>query len=159
MEAIMTLSLQTIGTVQTEPSFALRIDPAYAPGLTGLEGFSHVVVLWHAHQAPAWDAAALLIDKPYRLAPPQLGVFATRSPFRPSGLCQSVAVVTGLDPARGLVQLAWIDAQAGSPVLDIKPYQPSVDRVEAPRLPDWCAHWPANCETSGAFDWGAEFLF
>lgn len=155
----MTLNLQTIGSVQTEPSFALRLDPAFAAGLAGLEAFSHVVVLWQAHRAPVWTAAALVIDKPYRLAPSRLGVFATRSPMRPSGVCQSVAAVTDVDTVRGIVHLSWIDAEAGSPVLDIKPYQPSVDRVNQPRLPAWCAHWPADCESSGAFDWEAEFLF
>ena len=39
------------------------------------------------------------------------------------------------------------------------PYTPSLDRVEAPAVPDWCAHWPRAVETSGDFDWEKEFNF
>ena len=45
----------------------------------------------------------------------------------------------------------------GTPILDIKPYQPSFDRVEHPESPAWCAAWPHSVETSGAFDWASVF--
>ncbi len=43
--------------------------------------------------------------------------------------------------------------------LDLKPYTPSIDRVENPKTPDWCSHWPKSYEESESFDWGAEFNF
>jgi len=46
-----------------------------------------------------------------------------------------------------------------SPVLDIKPYTPSLDRVEAPGVPKWCSHWPKSLEQSEDFDWENEFNF
>jgi len=46
-----------------------------------------------------------------------------------------------------------------SPVLDIKPYIPSLDRVENPIVPDWYEHWPKSCEESGDFDWESGFNF
>lgn len=47
----------------------------------------------------------------------------------------------------------------GSSILDIKPYTPSVDRVEKPNVPKWCSHWPMSYEESGDFNWEDEFLF
>lgn len=46
-----------------------------------------------------------------------------------------------------------------SPVLDIKPYIPSLDRVENPIVPDWCQHRPKSYEESGGFDRESEFNF
>lgn len=46
-----------------------------------------------------------------------------------------------------------MDAEDGTPVIDIKPYTPSFDRVESPIVPDWCASWPKDVETSGDFGW------
>ena len=42
-------------------------------------------------------------------------------------------------------------------ILDLKPYTPSVDRVEKPSIPEWSSHWPLCCEESGDFDWENEF--
>ncbi|MDR0958673.1 MAG: tRNA (N6-threonylcarbamoyladenosine(37)-N6)-methyltransferase TrmO, partial [Clostridiales bacterium] len=52
--------------------------------------------------------------------------------------------------------LTYIEAFDGSPVLDIKPYTPSLDRVELPNVPDWCSHWPKCYEQSGDFEWESE---
>jgi len=59
----------------------------------------------------------------------------------------------------GVIGLAYIDADDQSPVLDIKPYTPSLDRAETPRVPEWCGHWPKNVESSSDFDWESEFNF
>jgi tRNA (Thr-GGU) A37 N-methylase len=63
-----------------------------------------------------------------------------------------------VDLENGLVIVPWIDAEDGTPILDIKPYHPSSDRVRDVRMPEWCAHWPQSLEDSAAFDWEAEFV-
>ena len=88
-----------------------------------------------------------------------LGAFATRTPERPNPIALSCARVTHLDRERGVVGLDYLDAEEGSPVLDLKPYLPSLDRVERPVMPAWCAHWPDSVEKSGDFDWEKEFNF
>ncbi len=97
--------------------------------------------------------------KPYTKGPDTLGTFATRSPQRPNPIALSCTHVTYIDVDSGIIGLAYIDADDQSPVLDIKPYTPSLDRVEAPAVPAWCKHWPNNVETSGEFDWESEFNF
>ena len=58
-----------------------------------------------------------------------------------------------------VIGLNYIDAAHGSPVLDIKPYMPSLDRVETPDMPHWCKSWPYSIEKSTDFDWSSVFNF
>lgn len=155
----MRIELSEIGTVRAGKSFAVELKEQYAAGLLGLKGFSHVMIVWYADKAPAWSSASLRMDKPYRLAPEKLGVFATRSPHRPSSVCVSVAAVSSIDERKGIIKLWWTDAGDGTPVLDIKPYHPCSDRVRDAILPEWCAAWPACYEDSAAFPWENEFRF
>lgn len=62
-------------------------------------------------------------------------------------------------PVSGDTFSIYHDADNGTPVLDIKPYTPSYDRVENPLVPAWCSRWPKNTETSGDFDWDEVFNF
>lgn len=71
----------------------------------------------------------------------------------------SNAYITYIDEEEAIVGLAYIDAYDGSNVLDIKPYTPSIDRVDKPITPSWCKHWPQSVEESGNFNWDEEFNF
>lgn len=153
--------VNTIGTViENGETARIELEESCRPALKGLEGFRHVQVLWWFDGCDdAVSRAVRTVPGPYRGGPEELGVFATRSPERPNPLALSCAEVTEIDLARGTVDLAWLDADPGSPVLDLKPYTPSLDRVGSPGVPDWCAHWPESVEASGDFDWAAEFSF
>ena len=157
----MNFSLKQIGTVRCgEDGFSIVLESAYRPALEGLEGFGHVQALWWFDGCDdPRSRAALTERKPYTRGPETLGVFATRSPRRPNPIAVSTSGVTYIDRENGVVGLTWIDANDGTPVLDLKPYTPSVDRVEDPATPSWCAHWPGSVEAGGDFDWDAEFNF
>lgn len=88
-----------------------------------------------------------------------MGIFATRSPVRPNPIALSTAEIIGIDYQNGIVQIAYIDANDNTPLLDIKPYTPSLDRVETPGVPAWCSHWPQSLEESASFAWENEFNF
>ena len=155
----MTITLTPIGTVSHGKTTTIRLDKELAAGLEGLDGFGHILVLWHAHENPPWDPENLTVSEPYRLGPERLGLLATRSAYRPNPICVSVAAVIGVDAQKGVIEVPWIDAEDGSPVLDVKPYHPSADRVRDVTLPDWCSHWPQSLEESGDFAWDEEFNF
>jgi tRNA (adenine37-N6)-methyltransferase len=155
----MEFTLKPIGTVRAGKTFAVELEEKYTAGLEGLKGFSHVIVVWYADKNPKWKAEDLTMDKPYRLAPARLGVFATRSSHRPNPICVSVAAVSSIDAKKGLVKLWWTDAEDGTPVLDVKPYYHCSEYARDAKTPEWSAHWPACYEESGDFDWGSEFLF
>ena len=150
-----------IGVVHAEgDEFLVEIAPEYRAALTGLDGFSYVQLLWWFDGCDNADARKTRVErKPYTNGPDVLGTFATRSPARPHPIALTTEYVTYVDIDAGVVGLAYLDAADGSPVLDVKPYTPSLDRVEAPEVPAWCAHWPKNVESSGDFDWAREFNF
>lgn len=153
--------LRQIGFIQTDDQgFRLVLDRRYAPALKELDDFNHIQVLWWFSGADEEDCRLRLQERsPYAAAPEIMGTFATRSPMRPNPIALSTAQVLSIDHEHAIVELAYIDADDGSPLLDIKPYTPSLDRVEAPVVPEWCASWPESVEASGDFDWSQVFNF
>lgn len=154
-------TVKQVGTIcADDKGFRLELFPEYKKALIGLDGFSYINILWWFSGCDnKTDRSILLEEKPYTKGPNSIGIFATRSPQRPNPLALSCAYVTYIDADNGIIGLAYIDAHDQSPVLDIKPYTPSLDRVEQPNVPSWCSHWPKYVETSGDFDWEAEFNF
>lgn len=150
-----------IGSIHiNEEGMFLKLEPKYIPALQALDGFSHLSIIWWFSELDSEDTRAVLeTPQPYKNAPEIMGIFATRSPVRPNPIALTAAQVIHIDYQQGLIHLAYIDANDGSPVLDIKPYTPSLDRVETPGVPEWCRHWPASVEQSGNFDWEHEFNF
>lgn len=155
------MRLKPIGKiVNNEKDIYIALDKSYQPALEGLEGFSHLQVCWWFSESDNDVSRTKLSEKnPYTHGPSVLGTFTTRSPERPNPIALSCAQVTYIDKENTVIGLAYIDANNDSPVLDIKPYIPSLDRVEAPIVPQWCNHWPKSCEESGNFDWESEFNF
>ena len=156
-----TYTLNAVGHVRIgEAGARLELLPDYAPTLAGLEGFSHVLVIWWCHLLDSEDYRAVVAaGKPYVKGPDGLGIFATRSPVRPNPIAVSPAIVSGLDVQNGVIETPFIDAEDGSPILDIKPYSPCIDRVREAVTPAWCSHWPAAYEDNEGFDWESEFNF
>ena len=151
--------LAPIGSVIAgEDGFALAVDEPFRPALSGLEGFSHINVLFWCHGVDTPEYRAITTtERPYRDAPEQLGIFATRSPLRPNPIALTPVPVIAIDINEGIVRIPYIDAEPGSPILDIKPYHPAVDRIRDVSVPDWCAGWPLWYEDSATFDWSAVF--
>ena len=142
-----TIELNPIGTVSERDGLsAIEVAEAYRPGLRGLDGFSHLIIVWWASGADEPEYRMFLdAGMPYSKVESPLGI--------------SVVDVAGIDTEAGIIRTPYLDAELGTPVIDIKPYTPSIDRVDAPAVPDWCAHWPRDVETSGDFNWGDEFRF
>ncbi|EEG75557.1 SAM-dependent methyltransferase [[Clostridium] hylemonae] len=144
----------------TEEGTCIKLERQYIPALTALDGFSHINVIWWFSEFDYEEARTVLeTEQPYKKAPADMGIFATRSPIRPNPVALTVSEVIGIDYENGVIDIAYTDADDGSPVLDIKPYTPSLDRVEDPHVPDWCGHWPKSLEGAAQFDWEDEFNF
>lgn len=157
----MIYQLKAIGKVKSDEngSFIL-LNPEYIPGLQALDGFSHINVLWWFSDCDSnTDRNELQTQQPYNGAPEVMGVFSTRSPSRPNPIALTASEVIDIDFVSGIIRVAFIDANDNTPVLDIKPYTPSFDRVETPGVPEWCDGWPKSTEASGCFDWEQVFSF
>ncbi|MGE5526916.1 MAG: tRNA (N6-threonylcarbamoyladenosine(37)-N6)-methyltransferase TrmO [Rhodospirillaceae bacterium] len=114
----------------------IHLEPQLQGGLQGLEGFSHVVVVFFLDQVKAFDPAKQLLRKPRGMEDmPALGVFAQRTKYRPNPLGVTAAQLVGIQDT--VVTVRGLDALDGTPVLDLKPYMPAFDGVSDPRLPSW----------------------
>ena len=153
--------VNSIGKISVnERGMFIELEPKYIPALQALDGFSHLNIIWWFSDFDNKEARNTLeTQQPYKKAPAVMGIFATRSPIRPNPIALSVIEIIRIDYEKGIIQIAYIDANDGTLVLDIKPYTPSLDRVEAPGVPEWCSHWPQNLEESGSFNWEDEFNF
>ena len=100
----------------------LVVRPELEPGLMGLEVGQSILVLFHLHRASGYQ---LQLHPRHDPARPLRGVFATRSQYRPNGIGATVARIQSI---RGnIVTVTGLDAQDGSPILDIKPYSSGFD--------------------------------
>lgn len=150
-----------IGKVKIDDE-GLRIEifPKYKSALKELDDFSHVNVFWWFSDCDNEQARGILeAQSPYKGSPEVMGIFATRSPIRPNPVALTAAQILHIDHQNGVVHIAYIDANNDTPVIDLKPYTPSLDRVENPSVPQWCEHWPKSLEQSANFDWESQFNF
>jgi len=151
------ISIYSIGKIENKEDFVcIKLDSKFKKGLIGLKDYSHVQVLWFADKA---KRDILVEDKPYKKGPDKLGVFSLRSPERANPIMVSNVDIAYVDEDKGIVGLYYIDAFDGTDVIDLKPYTPSIDRVENVRTPDWCKHWPKSYEESSNYNWEEEFNF
>ena len=114
---------QLLSTIVFEPEY--RVPAA----LRGLEGFSHLWLIWQFSEAVrgSWRPTV----RPPRLGGnTRIGVFTTRSPFRPNALGLSCVKLEGItqDAALGpVLTVAGADLMDGTPIFDLKPYLPYTD--------------------------------
>ena len=106
-------------------------EPEYrvADALRGLEGYSHLWIIWQFSQAVRADWSPTV--RPPRLGGNvRMGVFATRSPFRPNHLglsCVKIEAIETDSPMGPVIHVSGADLMDGTPIVDIKPYIPYAD--------------------------------
>lgn len=105
----------------------VEIFPEYAEGLKDVEGFSHIILIYHFHLS----RRAPLKVKPY-MDNEMRGVFATRSPSRPNPI--GISVVQLIKIENNILHIQDVDIVDGTPLLDIKPHVPEFDMREAVRI-------------------------
>ena len=141
------INLKPIGVVHSdfkEPTSArldlkkisaeIEINPELTEALDGLEGFSHIIVLYWMHRA-VFDKDNL---KTYPMGNYNValqGLFAVRTPKRPNPIGKST--VRLLSRRDNILRVQGLDAIDGSLVLDIKPYIPGYDSAAGATVPDW----------------------
>ena len=106
------------GTVEVFEDFSL--------GLKDLDGFSHIILLYHFHCSRGYDLRVV----PFLDSIPR-GLFATRAPKRPNPIGLSIVQLDKID--KGMLFIQNVDILDGTPLLDIKPYVPVFDAQERVR--------------------------
>jgi len=113
----------------------LKILPQFEAGLTDIEGFSHLIVLWEFDRSQGFQLLGM---------PPsdnrQHGVFATRSPYRPNPIGMTTVELLRREDAN--LHVRGVDMLDGTPILDIKPYLSSIPQEKLRR--GWLAEAEAR---------------
>ena len=129
--------IRPIGHVKkSEDRTLIVLDKKYQPGLLGVDGYSHIYMIWWFDKNDIPEKRATLQVHPMgNRGNPLTGVFGTRSPRRPNliamTLCKIVAVKDNM------IEIEKTDAFDGTPILDIKPFIPGYDSTEDAKMPDW----------------------
>jgi len=105
----------------------VEIAPEYEAGLADLEGFSHIILIYHFHRSKgcALEVKPFMDDRGH-------GIFATRAPRRPNAVGISVVRLIGVQGCTLSIQ--DVDILDGTPLLDIKPFVPEFDVRPAERI-------------------------
>jgi len=119
------MPVQGIGGKGTEAT--VEIYPEFKAGLRDLDGFSHIILLYHFHLA---GKSALMV-KPF-LDDESRGIFATRSPLRPNPIGMTAVRLIKIKDNRLTVEN--VDMIDGTPLLDIKPCLPMIDDIQDLRV-------------------------
>ena len=108
-------------TVAKEAEGTVEILPEYAEGLKDIEGFSHIILIYHCHLTKR----PLLKVKPF--ADNHIrGIFSTRAPSRPNPI--GISIVHLIRIEGNTLHIQDVDIVDGTPLLDIKPYIPELDK-------------------------------
>jgi len=105
---------------------SITIYPPFLEGLQDLEGFSHLILIYHFHLSEGYELqpTPFLDTKPH-------GVFATRAPRRPNPI--GFSIVRLIRIREHVLEIENVDILDGTPLLDIKPYVPQFDIVGVER--------------------------
>ena len=114
------------------------LDDELAPALDGIKEYSHIVVLFHISGVTRKQRATLRLHPRDRAEAPLVGVFATRTQYRPNPI--GVTIVPLLQRQGNRLQVSGLDTYNGTPVIDIKPYVPDADLAAQARIPEWLQH-------------------
>jgi tRNA-Thr(GGU) m(6)t(6)A37 methyltransferase TsaA len=144
----MKIEFQPIGVIHTPFTVleSMPIQPAggdgvqgtvdvfeeYRAGLKDLDGFSHIILLYHFHHSRGYRTHVV----PFLDSQPR-GVFATRAPRRPNPIGLSVVRLNRIEG--GVVHIENVDILDGTPLIDIKPYVPEFDAQDDVRT-GWLEH-------------------
>jgi tRNA-Thr(GGU) m(6)t(6)A37 methyltransferase TsaA len=117
----------------------IEIYPEFASGLKDIEGFSHLILLYHLHQVNHFSLQVIpfmdIIEH---------GIFSTRAPIRPNPI--GLTVVKLLEVKGCMITIEGVDILNQTPLLDIKPYLPQVDAVHDVRI-GWFEGKIEKCES------------
>jgi len=115
---ISSMPIQPAGAAGVEGT--VEVFPQYSDGLKDLEGFSHIIMLYHLHRSKDFKLHVV----PFMSTIPR-GVFATRAPKRPNPIGLSVIKLQNIQG--NILYVENVDILDGTPLLDIKPYVPEFD--------------------------------
>jgi tRNA-Thr(GGU) m(6)t(6)A37 methyltransferase TsaA len=142
---------RTVSDMPIQPAGAqgvpgsIELLQEFVPALQDLEGFSHLILLYHFHQVKE----SKLIVTPF-LDVNAHGIFATRAPQRPNPI--GLSIVRLLRITDNILEIANVDMLDGTPLLDIKPYVPDFDGISTRVRVGWLEESQQEVKTKRSDD-------
>ena len=126
-----------LGTVESNgETCTISIKSPFIPALLGIERYSHLIVLYWFHLRDNDEHRNILqVTPPRHEGAPLTGVFACRSPSRPNPIGMTVVRLERVDGFKLIVR--GLDALEGSPIIDLKPYNPETDSIPEAGTPNY----------------------
>lgn len=110
------------GSIEPEQKATIEILPEYREALKDLDSNEYIIVLYHLNKSKGWETT---VHPGGIKTSKALGMFATRTPRRPNSIGFGVIKLDKIEG--GTIYVSGVDAFDGTPVLDIKPFVPSID--------------------------------
>lgn len=135
----MEYSIRPIGHVEkTDTGIYLVINSEIWDATVHVDLFSHLIILWWIHERDTKeDRSTLTSNPPKNKGDEPSGAFSCRSPSRPNPIGHTIVKLLDVDVENTRLKIDHMDATHGSPIIDIKPYLPSSDRVDNVRVAPW----------------------
>lgn len=129
--------MHSIGMVRIEDNRSwIEIQPQYRDAMLGLDGFSHIHVLFWFHENDTPENRCIMQVHPKKdTRNPLTGVFGTHSPVRPNLIGLTLCKILSIE--KTTIEIESIDARDQTPVMDIKCYIPYLHENSEIRVPDW----------------------
>lgn len=128
------------GRFRPEIGGKIILKDEYLPALEGLEEFSHIICIYLFHRCQETKLRA----RPYA-DPTERGIFSIRSPHRPNHIGITLVELAGIEGS--ILHIKGVDMLNGTPLLDIKPYNPEMDHVSGTRI-----GWMGRLGNDNTFD-------
>jgi tRNA (adenine37-N6)-methyltransferase len=119
------MPIQSVAAKNVEGT--IQLDPLYVQGIKDLDGFSHLILIYHFHKIREYtlQVVPFLDDEPH-------GIFATRFPKRPNPIGFSIVRLKSIEGNN--IHILDVDVLNETPLLDIKPYVPMFDAIETSKI-------------------------
>lgn len=111
------------------------LNPEYGEALDGVKDYSHLFILFWITRIPSNRRGMMKIHPRSREDLPLVGIFATRTQYRPNPI--GLTLVKVLSRRKNVLRVRGLDAIRGTPVLDIKPISPAKEFPQKTRVPEW----------------------
>jgi len=133
----MSYEIIPVGFIRSgENSTSVEILPGYEDAVHGLELYSHIIILlWFHKRDNDYERKLLKVHPRHNKNNPLTGIFATRSPVRPNPVGIFTPAIISIN--RNTIKVSPVDAFDGTPVIDIKPYFPSLDSISEAKVPEF----------------------
>ena len=111
------------------------LDPQYEDALDGTEDYSYLLILFWLSRVPKVRREMKKIHPKSRQDLPLVGIFATRTQYRPNPI--GLTRVELIGRKKNVLRVRGLDARNGTPVVDIKPISPRHEFIKGTRVPEW----------------------